>query len=45
VKITPLIVTYAVLAVAALLATWSQNIAFMSLPDNGGALAFCAWRT
>src|ERR1700722_16274223 len=31
---------YGALAFAALLGTWSQNLAFMALPDNGGALGF-----
>jgi hypothetical protein len=31
---------YGAIAFAALLGTWSQNLAFMALPDNGGALGF-----
>lgn len=35
-----LCVIYGLLAVAALIATWSQNFAFFALPDNGGILGF-----
>ena len=35
-----LIALYAVLAAAALVATWSQNLQFFALPDNGGILGF-----
>lgn len=31
---------YAVTAVVALYATWSNNLAFFALPDNGGILGF-----
>jgi len=31
---------YGLLAMVALLGTWSQNFAFMALPDNGGAVGF-----
>lgn len=31
---------YALLAAIALLATWSQNLAFMALPENGGGIGF-----
>jgi hypothetical protein len=31
---------YGVISVAALVATWSQNLAFMATPANGGALGF-----
>jgi hypothetical protein len=33
---------YAVLALAALVATWSQNLAFMARPDSGGVGGFIA---
>jgi hypothetical protein len=36
----PLTIVYAVLALLALVATWSQNIAFMQLPDPGGVAGF-----
>jgi len=35
-----LVVAYAVLALGALIATWSQNIAFLRLPDAGGVAGF-----
>lgn len=35
-----LCVIYGLLAVGALIATWSQNLAFFALPDNGGILGF-----
>jgi hypothetical protein len=35
-----LCVVYAFLAIGALLGTWSQNLAFMAQPDNGGAVGF-----
>lgn len=35
-----LIVLYATLAVAALFATWSHNLQFFALPDNGGTFGF-----
>ena len=35
-----LIALYAVLAAAALYATWSHNLEFFALPDNGGAPGF-----
>ena len=35
-----LIALYAVLAAAALVATWSHNLEFFALPDNGGTLGF-----
>ncbi len=31
---------YGLLAMGALLATWSQNLAFLALPDNGGLAGF-----
>lgn len=31
---------YGLLAMAALVGTWSQNLTFMALPDNGGVLGF-----
>jgi hypothetical protein len=37
-----LIAIYAALAVIALYATWSNNLAFFALPDNGGLLGFIA---
>ena len=33
---------YAVIAVAALVATWTNNIAFFQLPNNGGAAGYLA---
>lgn len=33
---------YAVIAAAALVATWTQNIAFFQLPNNGGLPGFIA---
>ena len=35
-----LIALYAALALAALVATWSHNLQFFALPDNGGTLGF-----
>jgi len=35
-----LIALYAALAAAALYATWSHNLEFFALPDNGGTLGF-----
>jgi hypothetical protein len=35
-----LIALYAALAAAALYATWSHNLEFFALPDNGGILGF-----
>ena len=35
-----LIALYAALAAGALYATWSHNLEFFALPDNGGALGF-----
>ena len=35
-----LIALYALLAAGALYATWSHNLEFFALPDNGGALGF-----
>lgn len=35
-----LCILYAVLAVVALFATWSNNIEFFKLPDNGGLVGF-----
>ena len=35
-----LIALYAVLAAGALVATWSQNLQFFAMPDNGGILGF-----
>jgi len=35
-----LIALYAMFAVAALFATWSHNLEFFALPDNGGTLGF-----
>ena len=37
-----LIATYAAISVFALFATWSNNLAFFALPDNGGLLGFIA---
>jgi hypothetical protein len=37
---TFLCVIYALIAVAALISTWSQNLAFMALRDNGGIAGF-----
>lgn len=31
---------YALFAVGALIATWSNNLAFFALPDNGGLMGF-----
>lgn len=31
---------YGAVSLAALIATWSQNLAFLAQPDNGGALGF-----
>lgn len=31
---------YAVISVVALYATWSNNLAFFALPDNGGLIGF-----
>lgn len=31
---------YGLIAVAALIGTWTNNLAFFALPDNGGALGF-----
>jgi hypothetical protein len=31
---------YAVIAIAALIGTWSQNLTFFALPDNGGIVGF-----
>ncbi len=35
-----LCVFYGLVALGALFATWSQNLAFFALPDNGGLLGF-----
>jgi hypothetical protein len=35
-----LIAVYALIAVAALIATWSNNLAFFAQPDNGGLAGF-----
>jgi hypothetical protein len=35
-----LCIVYAVIAVAALIGTWSQNLAFFALPENGGIAGF-----
>lgn len=35
-----LCVLYALFAAGALVATWTHNLAFFALPDNGGALGF-----
>lgn len=35
-----LCIVYAVIAFAALIGTWSNNLAFFALPDNGGLLGF-----
>ena len=35
-----LIALYAAFAAAALFATWSHNLEFFALPDNGGTLGF-----
>ena len=32
--------TYGLIAVGALMGTWTYNLAFFALPDNGGALGF-----
>ncbi|MFO0754997.1 MAG: DUF2834 domain-containing protein [Byssovorax sp.] len=39
-KSKALCVTYGVISAGALLATWSQNIAFFTTPDNGGLGGF-----
>lgn len=31
---------YGLLAAIALVGTWSQNLTFMAIPDNGGAIGF-----
>jgi len=31
---------YGAIAVAALIGTWTQNLAFLALPDNGGVMGF-----
>ena len=33
---------YAVLAVGALIATWTNNLAYFALPDNGGLFGYIA---
>lgn len=33
-------IAYGLIAVAALLGTWSQNLAFFAMPDNGGIAGF-----
>ena len=35
-----LCIAYGVIAVAALIGTWSQNLAFFAMPDNGGVAGF-----
>lgn len=40
VRSTALSVVYLAIAAAALIGTWSQNLAFLALPDNGGAAGF-----
>lgn len=35
-----LCIAYGVIALAALIGTWSQNLTFMSMPDNGGVAGF-----
>jgi hypothetical protein len=35
-----LCLAYGAIAVAALIGTWSQNLAFFALPDNGGLAGF-----
>lgn len=37
-----LIAVYAAISVIALYATWSNNLAFFALPDNGGLAGFVA---
>ncbi len=37
---TALCVFYGAAAAVALLGTWSQNLAFMALPDSGGVMGF-----
>ena len=37
-----LIAAYAAISIIALYATWSNNLAFFALPDNGGLLGFIA---
>ncbi len=39
-KTKALCVTYGLISAGALVATWSQNLAFMSQPDNGGLMGF-----
>jgi hypothetical protein len=39
-KSKALCVTYGLISAAALVATWSQNLAFMRMPDNGGLMGF-----
>ncbi|MEO7331785.1 MAG: DUF2834 domain-containing protein, partial [Minicystis sp.] len=39
-KSKALCVAYGLISAAALVATWSQNIAFMRTPDNGGLMGF-----
>jgi hypothetical protein len=36
---------HVVIAAAALIGTWSQNLAFMALPDNGGIAGFVGMAT
>jgi hypothetical protein len=40
VKDRNLCVAYGVVAAAALIGTWSQNLAFFAMPDNGGIAGF-----
>lgn len=35
-----LCIAYGVIAVAALIGTWSQNLAFLAVPNNGGVPGF-----
>jgi hypothetical protein len=35
-----LCIAYGVIAVAALIGTWSQNLIFFAMPDNGGIAGF-----
>ena len=35
-----LCIAYGLIAAAALVGTWSQNLTFFALPDNGGLLGF-----
>ena len=35
-----LCIAYGVIAVAALIGTWNQNLAFFALPDHGGVAGF-----